>query len=224
MAAQNPYVPSSGILVQSFGQFRKMLPAKIDADTLKKLSLAPKNESAVLNVMRHLGFIDENNQKTQQATKVFTKHDDADFQSELESTVSKSYSDLFETLGPSTWGAERSALIGYFRVHDETSELTATRQAVTFETLAALAGKRDGVAARPQKSTTPRTSTRTNPPKAPVSSAGSGVKGDSPAKQTTILDGGVGLTVRVEINLPAQGDQETYDRIFQSIRKNLIDA
>lgn len=34
----------------------------------------------------------------------------------------------------------------------------------------------------------------------------------------------VGLTVRVEINLPADGDQETYDRIFKSIRENLIDA
>jgi hypothetical protein len=224
MAAQNPYVPSSGILVQSFAQFRKMLPTKIDADTLKKLSLAPKNEAAVLNVMRHLGFIDENNQKTQQATKVFAKHDDADFQSELESTVNKSYTDLFETLGPNTWSADRSALIGYFRVHDETSELTATRQAVTFETLAALAGKRDGVAARSQQST-PRSPKRANPSKAAASSASASVnKSDLPAKQTTILDGGVGLTVRVEINLPAQGDQETYDRIFQSIRKNLIDA
>jgi hypothetical protein len=34
----------------------------------------------------------------------------------------------------------------------------------------------------------------------------------------------VGLTVRIEVNLPANGDQETYDRIFRSIRKNLIDG
>jgi hypothetical protein len=34
----------------------------------------------------------------------------------------------------------------------------------------------------------------------------------------------VGLTVRVEVNLPANGDQETYDRIFRSIRENLIDG
>jgi len=31
-----------------------------------------------------------------------------------------------------------------------------------------------------------------------------------------------GLTVRIEINLPADGDQETYDRIFKSIRENLL--
>ena len=34
----------------------------------------------------------------------------------------------------------------------------------------------------------------------------------------------VGLTVRIEVNLPADGDEEVYDRIFRSIRKNLIDA
>ena len=32
------------------------------------------------------------------------------------------------------------------------------------------------------------------------------------------------LTVRVEINLPADAKPETYDNIFQSLRKNLIDG
>lgn len=30
--------------------------------------------------------------------------------------------------------------------------------------------------------------------------------------------------MRIEVNLPANGDQKTYDAIFQSIRKNLIDS
>ncbi len=30
------------------------------------------------------------------------------------------------------------------------------------------------------------------------------------------------LTVRIEINLPANGTQDTYDMIFKSIRANLI--
>jgi hypothetical protein len=33
-----------------------------------------------------------------------------------------------------------------------------------------------------------------------------------------------GLTVRVEINLPSDGDQETYDRIFRSIKENLLNG
>jgi hypothetical protein len=34
----------------------------------------------------------------------------------------------------------------------------------------------------------------------------------------------VGLTVRIEINLPATGDQDTYDKIFKSIRENLLNG
>ncbi|MCG8059581.1 MAG: hypothetical protein JAZ21_07135 [Candidatus Thiodiazotropha taylori] len=34
--------------------------------------------------------------------------------------------------------------------------------------------------------------------------------------------GNLGLTVRVEINLPADGSKETYDAIFKSIKENLL--
>ena len=34
----------------------------------------------------------------------------------------------------------------------------------------------------------------------------------------------VGLTVRIEINLPAVDDQDTYDKIFKSIRENLLNG
>ena len=34
----------------------------------------------------------------------------------------------------------------------------------------------------------------------------------------------LGLTVRIEINLPPSGDQATYDAIFKSIRANLLNG
>jgi len=34
----------------------------------------------------------------------------------------------------------------------------------------------------------------------------------------------IGLTVRIEVNLLPAGDQDTYDRIFRSIRENLLNA
>lgn len=34
----------------------------------------------------------------------------------------------------------------------------------------------------------------------------------------------IGLTVRVEINLPADGTKEAYDNIFKSIKENLLDV
>jgi hypothetical protein len=43
-----------------------------------------------------------------------------------------------------------------------------------------------------------------------------------PASSQEDQKAAVGLTVRIEINLPANGTQATYDNIFQSIRKNLL--
>ncbi len=63
MADKHPYVSAPGNLVQVINHFRKSFPAKVNADTLKKLGFAPKNESYVLNVLRHLGLIDDDGNK-----------------------------------------------------------------------------------------------------------------------------------------------------------------
>jgi hypothetical protein len=49
---------------------------------------------------------------------------------------------------------------------------------------------------------------------------------DNPIVLTTPHQAGdsanVGLTVRIEINVPVASDQITYDMIFKSIRENLL--
>jgi hypothetical protein len=225
----HPYIPSSGMIVQTFSQLRKMFPAKVDAETLKKLSLAPKNESMVINVLRFLGFIDDECKKTKLAGTVFSKHQDDDFATEIEKAVQGAYSRLFDTMGDDAWSAERSSLIGFFRVHDETSEITATRQAIAFETLASLSGHGESIQPKAAK---PKSLGKTAPAKKQpgrqkqesLQEAHSNEIGGGSLPMNNTGVGGVGLTVRIEINLPAQGDQETYDRIFQSIKKNLLNG
>lgn len=216
----HPYVPSPGPLVQTFNQFRKAMPAVVDAGTLKKFALAPNNEAPVLSVFRFLGFIDGDGKRTSTATSIFTKHDDGAFAKALEGVVESSYSDLFEHYGDDTWNTDRDSLIAYFRATDETSAIVGKRQAVAFETLSALAGH--GEVSEPKKATKKATGTK----KKTLNTVAA-----KPATGTSTVDLGqaelpnnVGLTVRIEINLPAQGDQETYDRIFQSIRKNLLNG
>ena len=70
-AMAHPYIPSAGMIVQTFAQLRKMFPPRVDAETLRKLSLAPKNESMVINVLRLLGFIDDEGKNTTLAGTVF---------------------------------------------------------------------------------------------------------------------------------------------------------
>jgi hypothetical protein len=208
---KHPYLGSPGILTQVITQFRSNFPNKVDATVLQKLSLAPKNESVVITTLKFLGFIDNIGNKTTDASNVFLKHEDESFQLELSKVIKKSYSALFRVHGESSWNLDRSKLIQFFRVEDKTSELTATRQSSTFETLASLSGKTNTPIVQKQ---TRDTKIKTSKAKGVTKS-----KSESPA---SINDKDIGLTVRIEINLPAQGDQETYDRIFKSIRENLL--
>jgi len=222
MADKHPYVTAPGNLAQVINHFRKSFPLAVTADTLKKLGFAPKNESYILNILRYLSLIDQDGNKTEPASRVFSLHDNTAFSQEFEKLVMTAYHDLFELHGNNAWNLDTNALITFFRSSDETSDLVGKHQASTFQLLAAFSGYGD----IPEKASTIKQSAVT--PKAKT------VKAMTPraaeATSTTISQKeaekkrDLGLTVRIEINLPADGNQETYDRIFKSIRENLLDV
>ncbi|MBS1910621.1 MAG: DUF5343 domain-containing protein [Bacteroidetes bacterium] len=223
MADKHPYVQGLGALVQVIAQFRKSFPAKVDASTLKKLGIAPNNESYVLNVVRFLGLIDQEGKKTTDATKIFNLHDDTEFSKAFAGLVSKAYAELFELHGDGTWALDNTALINFFRTHDETTAVVGKLQASTFKGLAAHAGHGEiptakAVGPKKEKQVGKAVSKKSV---ATVPSAAASTPQPGKSEHTS---GGVGLTVRIEINLPADGDQETYDRIFKSIRENLLNG
>lgn len=223
MADKHPYVQGPGALVQVITQFRKSFPAKVDASTLKKLGIAPNNESYVLNVVRFLGLVDQEGKKTPDATKTFNLHDDAQFSKAFAALVSKAYAELFELHGDGAWNLDNVALINFFRTHDETTAVVGKLQASTFKGLAAYAGHGEipvakAVGAKKQKQRGKAVSTK------PVAAAASAAASTPQLSKSEHTSGVVGLTVRIEINLPADGDQETYDRIFKSTRENLLNG
>ncbi len=227
MAFSNPYISSGGPLVQSITQFRKSFPSIVDATTLKKLGLAPNNESYLINILKFLKLIDDEGKRTDLASKIFVLHKDEDFQNAFSEAVKKSYSELFELHKEDAWSLDDEALITYFRQSDQSTEIVGKRQAVTFKALAGLSGKREMSTPRsstPSKTTKKETKKQTKPAKTP----GENSKAEKPAppdvKFSNNRESAFGLTVRVEINLPADGSQATYDRIFMSIKENLIDA
>ena len=55
LAEKHPYSPGIWSYRGSHTQFRNALPTKINAETLKKLGIAPNNESYVINILRFLG-------------------------------------------------------------------------------------------------------------------------------------------------------------------------
>ncbi|WP_432021687.1 DUF5343 domain-containing protein [Streptomyces parvus] len=225
-----PYTSSQGALVQVFEQLRKSVPSKIDADYLRRFNIAPGNESYIIVVLRFLGIIDEDGNRIDGQSDYLYSNSDG-FQSGLENAIRTSYSRLFDEMSDALQ-VERGNLIHWFRAADKTSELVGRRQASTFRTLAALAGNGDlPVRASPNKKpsitsdgtakktmakrSTPR---RSDTPPAPApGEVGTTGSPDTPRSQQE-----VGLTVRIEVNLPSGGDADTYDAIFASIKKHLM--
>lgn len=221
MANKYPYVASAGPLVRTINHLRRSFPKEMNADTLRKLGLAPKNESYVINVLRFLRVIDEAGKKIEANAKAFLQHKDESFASELEALVKESYEELFELHGDGAWDLDRASLTQFFRTSDHSTDVVGTRQAGTFINLAKLSGH--GQLPNVQEGAPTNKAPRATPRKKPAEKKEKVIpdRVDVGAGERTSH---VGLTVRIEVNLPADGDQQTYDRIFRSIRKNLIDG
>jgi hypothetical protein len=59
VAEKHPYTSGSGGLVQAVNQLPKCVSAQVTADTLKKLGIAPNNETYIINILRFIGVIDD---------------------------------------------------------------------------------------------------------------------------------------------------------------------
>jgi hypothetical protein len=216
----HPYTTTIAGMVATIRQLRSNFPPTVNADTLKKWSIASNNEAAIIVVLRFLSLIDDEGKKVTENAKAFVEHDDAVFAGKFEAIVKAAYADLFDTWGDSAWSLEKNKLIGFFRNADGTSARVGQEQASTFLALAGLAGH--GVAQSvstqtsakplrgPKKVSARKTGANPMAPPAPIGN-------DKDQLAPTV-------TLRVEINLPVTDDQSVYDSIFKSIRAHLLNA
>lgn len=233
MTDKHPYTSGAKSVFAVVAQLRKSFPTKVNAEVLKKLGIASNNETYIINILRFLDVIDVEGNKNAHAASVLLQHDESEFQKGFAGIVQAAYKDLFELHGTDAWIASPDKLISFFRNTDHTSDIVGRRQASTFQTLATIAGQLDGQlskpatvkakkadAAAPKKQAAKSATTKPNIPTgtAPLASreAGPGIGSSG--------SGEMALTVRIEINLPAGGDIETYDNIFKSIRENLLNG
>lgn len=225
--ASHPYISGAGNITQMIGFLRKNFPTVVTSDTVKKLGLASKNESYVINVLQFLGLIDEQGKRTDGGHEAMTKHDESEFHLAFESIVKTAYSDLFDLRGDDAWTMNKNQLIGYFRSADKTSDVIGSRQAGVFVALRELAGH-----VTEQNRGSPNTKTKATSAAKPKSNAKPAKPAERKAQDQVVgqappplhpkpQKGDMALTVRIEINLPAEGTQETYDAIFKSIKANL---
>lgn len=222
MADKHPYLSGVGAIHQTISQLRKSFPNEITSDTLKKLGIAKNNESAIISILKFINVLDEKGSKTKQGAKTFVIHIDNEFQEEFSNLVREAYLHLFELYKEDAWTLDADKLIAFFRQADQTSFNVGKYQTGTFQALATVAGKLDASVTKASKVKTNKT----------IKTAGIDKGKQKKPDITKPNRGGLqtqgnpdfGLTVRVEINLPANADKETYDSIFKSIRENLIEG
>jgi len=221
----HPYISGVKNIALMLTQLRKNFPATVTSDTVKRLGLASNNESYVINALTFIGLLDEEGKKTESAGKIFSISKNESFQAEFSKLIKKSYNELFDLYGDGAWDLDTDELLDFFRQADQTSEIIGKRQVNTFKIFAGFSGKGD----LPEMSKKPAPiAKKARPaPKSPPNKAASR-PGAVAVKSTPDVNQGkpkndVAITVRVEVNLPPNGDQKTYDAIFASIRKNLMD-
>ncbi|WP_316214816.1 DUF5343 domain-containing protein [Bradyrhizobium sp. SZCCHNR2035] len=221
--ASHPYISGPGNVSQMIGFLRKNFPATVTADTVRKLGLASNNESYVINVLQFLKIIDEAGKRTDVGLKVLTTHNEDQFKAEFGKLVKEAYADLFGIRGDEAWTMSKNDLIGYFRSADKTSEIIGSRQAGVFIALSELAGysvpSSTGAKSKPSASTGAKKPAKKSAATETVKAAETKVENVNTSSKSK---GDMAFTVRIEINLPAEGTAETYDTIFKSIRANLF--
>lgn len=228
MPYKHPYTLGNAGLIQVIQQLRKAFPQTVTAETLKKLGIAPNNESYLINTLKFIGIIDNDGNKVKEIASVFSKYDNDEFAKEFSGLVKNAYSELFSLHGDESWTLETGKLISFFRGSDESSAQVGKRQASTFQALAALSGYTQIPATKQSATKTPakkdggKNDTKVQEKKPQQASTAKKVEQKPPVIEKKVRD--LGLTVRIEINLPAVADQETYNMIFKSIRENLIDV
>jgi len=221
--ASHPYISGPGNITQMIGYLRKNFPSTVTSDTVKKYGLASNNESYVINALQFIGLIDESGKRIEAGHEVLTTHDEAEFRAKFSALVMKAYADLFDIFNEEAWTLPKPKLIGYFRQADKTSEIIGTRQAAVFQALRSIAGHE--LSAEPKVPIIP---SATKPkrmvmkvPKAKGAEVSAVDAQSSNTAEEVPTKPDMTLTVRIEINLPAEGTQETYDAIFKSIKANL---
>jgi hypothetical protein len=221
--ANFPYTASTKSIADALAAFRKALPSTVDSDTFKKLQIAPNNESNLISILTFLKVIDGDGKPVPKSAEIFYATADK-FSEGLTLLIEAAYNDVFSLFGSDTWNEPQDKLVGFFRQADKTSQVTGERQARTFVALCELSGKRTG---HPTAAAAPKTKATTSKPKAskpaPLKATPTAAIQMPMQNPPTSVGGGLSLTVRIEVNLPASADQTVYDSIFKSIRENLID-
>ena len=179
-------------------------PSKFTTAHLKSIGFKSSNDTAVLPLLKDLGFLSDDGTPT----KRYHDYRDKSRSSIVMATaLREAYEGVFhisEKPGPS----DRSAIEGRFKSEHNVSDRVAQLSAATFLALVKLAD----LDAQPEL---PKTGSEEEE----AEEENKDEKRESRSREL----GSVGLRYNVEIHLPASKDIEVYNSIFRSLKEHLLD-
>ena len=201
-----PYAMNNGNLKKFMEEIESApLPTKVDPSYLSSRGYTGANDKYVVSYLKQLGFLDD----TATPTQRWKDHRHADQSRSLRAAgLREAYSGFFD-IHPDAQNKTETEFTHWARVADSSaSPKTISRSWASFRTMVPLCD----FAASTQ---TPRSkAVESENPTPKVTAA------PNPAVQLGTTGG---ITINIELQLPATADASFFDDFFTSMRKNLID-
>lgn len=192
--------------VSSLEDFLKEMPnrpeptTKVTIDYLRKLGYTSSRDNAILKILKFIGFLDSSGNITD-SFRAFRNTDKSKII--MAQSLRQAYDDLFNAIA----NPHQKNLENYFRTATGRagSALTATES--TFKKLCGFADFKSGVAmpAKGQKAILTPT-----PFSKPIVSL------------PITKEGAININIDIKFELPITKDADVYDKIFQSLKKNIL--
>jgi hypothetical protein len=181
-------------------------PEKLTVEVLASLGFKSSNDRRIGPVLKFLGFVSSDGSPTEQWVAYRDKSKSG---AVLAGCIKAAYADLF-TVYPDAQNKDVEALRNFFSTHTTGGESVLRFTVGTFRGLCELAD----FGAQPIVITAPSS--------APVPT-GQGTWGIGAPVQTAPTKQGFVINLNIELQLPATNDASIYDKIFESLRKHLLE-
>lgn len=181
------------------------IPQKVNKKYFETLGYTSSNDRPIIGVLKFLGIIDSSGNPTQVYRDL---RDSTKAKKVLGEQIRKSYAELYG-LYPDAHNRDDEAIANVLRSNSDASKATIAMTVRTFKTLCTLADfsnenyEASTTNSIPDDNHIPSISKRIN----------TGLSGDS----------AIVLNVNIQLTLPETTNYEIYDKLFESLRKNLLD-
>jgi len=198
--AEFPYTTVPGKIKPFFQKIQEAgLPSKVTQKWINSIGFTSSNDPSIIPLLKKLGFID----RSGVPTELRARYRDKDLAPKvMAEAIKNAYKELFETY-PDAYRKDKEALRNFFASQTGKAENTIEKMIQTFKALCELADFESNSEEYPHNEVVP-----------------------SREGLTTLMEKqtpkGLTINVNIQLQLPATTDEEVYDKLFRSLKRNLL--